>query len=1100
MGRLSNLFPTAGAVDAALKRANKAEIDIENISGEMNDKIDYSDFRTSINNLQEQINEIAQTHETGDVATEVIQARVDANGSVYPTLKERVDINDASIHSEFKNLADVSLWSQGGIKPNDGWSYDATNRISNYTFYNADRDSVITIIPKSGMQLAYHLYSYGNGYSESHFLDSGWISDAQTVRVPQNCSVRFCCRNSNNDDLSPSDIAGNVINLSENRNIVQYGRCFTQYSSDVILYTDDVTGDEMLKVKLCQDIQLVYNNTKVTLNNAEAVVDRSLGIIFWLVYDADSHTFSLMPNTRFDKYTAKGTLVIFGWCHWQYPRPVIFGEELNESNSYADYLAPLILGGASNCVRFDSTAKTITFPNDTLVISYNQNGSGWNRYYNGLTTAKANNVCYWGDVTSSAIKIYLDKQNDTLIAVDYHDGIPSNTTINQHSSYRADRYALVCSFRTNGAVSINAPYMWDDKPLGMDLGEDVHRQFIDAANVDLWSQGGIKPNDGWSYEATNRISNYTFYNVNPNSVIVIAPKEGMQIAYHLYSYDANHGEHHEYDSGWISEQRIIRVDENYSVRFCCRYANDADLSPSDITGNIINVSVEGFVKYGRCFALYSSDVILYTDPVDGEMLKVKLCKDISLVFDDQKISLNNLEATISRSLGAVFWLAYDTDKTEFFLIPNQRFSKILQSGTIVVFGWCHWQYPRPVIFGAELNTQNPYAEYLAPMILGATQSFVSFDSETKTISFPNDTLIVNYNQIGSGWQRYYNQLTTAKGNTTCYWGNVASSAVKVYLDKAQDVLVAVNYHDDISSATTTNQYSQYRTDRYALVCAFRTNGQVSINAPYKWDGKPFGMDLGEADSPFAMVKTANHRGYSTVAPENTLPAFRLSKKMGYAYVETDVSLTSDGIPVLLHDDTINRTARNADGTEIESEINISDITYDELLEYDFGIWKSTAYTDTKIPTFEQFISQCRNLNLRPYIELKTSGYTQNDILNLINIVKKYGMSNYVTWISFQITYLNYVKDADDSARLGYLMDDVTSAKLAGAVALKTERNEVFIDCKYSTLTSTIVNSIINSNLGLEAWTINNAEALRSANPYITGITSDVLIASQVLAE
>ena len=49
----------------------------------------------------------------------------------------------------------------------------------------------------------------------------------------------------------------------------------------------------------------------------------------------------------------------------------------------------------------------------------------------------------------------------------------------------------------------------------------------------------------------------------------------------------------------------------------------------------------------------------------------------------------------------------------------------------------------------------------------------------------------------------------------------------------------------------------------------------------------------------ATVKSINHRGYSVGAPENTLPAFTMSKKMGFNFVEADVTFTKDGVPDLL---------------------------------------------------------------------------------------------------------------------------------------------------------------------------------------------------------
>ena len=245
------------------------------------------------------------------------------------------------------------------------------------------------------------------------------------------------------------------------------------------------------------------------------------------------------------------------------------------------------------------------------------------------------------------------------------------------------------------------------------------------------------------------------------------------------------------------------------------------------------------------------------------------------------------------------------------------------------------------------------------------------------------------------------------------------------------------------------------------------------------------------------VKGVNHRGYCFVAPENTLPAYKMSRQKGFLYVETDVSLTSDDVPVLLHDDTINRTARNADGSEISSTINISDITYEQALTYDFGIWMGNEYAGTKIPTFAEFMKLCRNLGLRPYVEIKPSdNFTRTHVQNLVDIVKKHGMGSCTTWISFDATYLSYVKDYDDTARLGYLSNTVTSTAITTAQSLKTSKNEVFLDT-YAHADEDC-ELCFNSDMPLEIWTFDSPTTIENLNPYITGVTSNVLIAGQVL--
>lgn len=225
-----------------------------------------------------------------------------------------------------------------------------------------------------------------------------------------------------------------------------------------------------------------------------------------------------------------------------------------------------------------------------------------------------------------------------------------------------------------------------------------------------------------------------------------------------------------------------------------------------------------------------------------------------------------------------------------------------------------------------------------------------------------------------------------------------------------------------------------------------------------------------------------HRGFSTVAPENTIPAFALARKLGFRYVETDVQFTAsdtnnpNGVPVILHDRAINRTARNADGTEISSTIYIDDITYDEAAEYDYGIWKNALYEGTEIPTFEEFALWCKQSGVKPYIELKTDvTYTQDQINLLISIAKKYGILDKCTWISFGITVLGYVHTAYENARLGYLLHgDITATDVTNLKALRST-NEVFFlpyDYQHEIDTSTFALALAE-NIKVEACIIDN---------------------------
>lgn len=244
----------------------------------------------------------------------------------------------------------------------------------------------------------------------------------------------------------------------------------------------------------------------------------------------------------------------------------------------------------------------------------------------------------------------------------------------------------------------------------------------------------------------------------------------------------------------------------------------------------------------------------------------------------------------------------------------------------------------------------------------------------------------------------------------------------------------------------------------------------------------------------STVHSINHRGYSVGAPENTLPAFAMSKKMGFNYVEADVTFTKDGVAVMIHDDTIDRTS-NGSG-------KVSDLNYSDLLKYDFGGWKGEEFKDTPIPTFSEFIRLCKKLGLHPYIEIKHTGtYTESQIKSLVNEVILCGMRKHVTWISYQRTYLSYIKDADNSARIGVLQQyAVTDDVIAEVLALSTDKNEVFLALKSTQINDSAVQKCMNANLSIETWTVNEETEVLNMNPYVSGIISDGLNGGRILYE
>jgi glycerophosphoryl diester phosphodiesterase len=124
------------------------------------------------------------------------------------------------------------------------------------------------------------------------------------------------------------------------------------------------------------------------------------------------------------------------------------------------------------------------------------------------------------------------------------------------------------------------------------------------------------------------------------------------------------------------------------------------------------------------------------------------------------------------------------------------------------------------------------------------------------------------------------------------------------------------------------------------------------------------MSMGEWPYPFWIA----HRGAGKLAPENTLAAFRLGASHGYTAFECDVKLSADGVPFLLHDDTLERTtsAKGAAGSR----------PWAELSRLDAGSWHGAAHAGEPPASFEAIVAFCVSNGHALDVEIKPSPGTE----------------------------------------------------------------------------------------------------------------------------
>lgn len=116
--------------------------------------------------------------------------------------------------------------------------------------------------------------------------------------------------------------------------------------------------------------------------------------------------------------------------------------------------------------------------------------------------------------------------------------------------------------------------------------------------------------------------------------------------------------------------------------------------------------------------------------------------------------------------------------------------------------------------------------------------------------------------------------------------------------------------------------------------------------------------------PWPYPRVIAHRGGGKLAPENTLAGLRKAKEFGFAGVEFDVMLAADATPILMHDETLERTTSGKGA--------IAATAYRDMLALDAGSWFSREHAGEPVPSFDAAARLCIELGLWADIEIKPS--------------------------------------------------------------------------------------------------------------------------------
>lgn len=217
-----------------------------------------------------------------------------------------------------------------------------------------------------------------------------------------------------------------------------------------------------------------------------------------------------------------------------------------------------------------------------------------------------------------------------------------------------------------------------------------------------------------------------------------------------------------------------------------------------------------------------------------------------------------------------------------------------------------------------------------------------------------------------------------------------------------------------------------------------------------------------------------HRGASEYAPENTMSAFNMALQLGANGIELDLQITKDGKIVIFHDNEIDKKS-NKKG-------KISDYTYQELLNFDFGSWFNSKYKGEKIVLFEDFAKEFLQKELTFAIELKDEGMEKE----VFDIIKKYANHDNIYIASFNYKALENMRKIDSNIKLSWLIEEKINKNNINKL-LKINGSQI---CpKADNVTKSDIELANKNGVKVRLWGISNEKIMENVyNLNIDGMT------------
>lgn len=288
-------------------------------------------------------------------------------------------------------------------------------------------------------------------------------------------------------------------------------------------------------------------------------------------------------------------------------------------------------------------------------------------------------------------------------------------------------------------------------------------------------------------------------------------------------------------------------------------------------------------------------------------------------------------------------------------------------------------------------------------------------------------------------------------------------------------------HNIINQGEPKDEHKKIIHKRLILLSAFIL---LALDIFFTYD-MIYNGTIGTFDT-FDTIKITAHRGSSSVAPENTIPAIEAAIQNMVDYAEIDVQLTKDGEVVLMHDNTLQRTAKVSG--------SISNYTYEELQEFDVGSWFSSDFEGTRIPKLSEVLELCKG-KIGLNIEIKSKKGSDELEQKVIALVQQYGFQKQCVITSVYQKTLQIVKELDVDIKTGYIISSAYGNYF-------DDDNIDFFSMKSSFVTQGIIRRAHIRGKEVHVWTVNTKREMnRMSQLGVDNIITDVpLVVKEFLYE